>query len=251
MSCCMAMFSVFIMSLYSSNLVNFFYYQTVQSAFDTLTSASIVIHPAYKNIISYEDLGVYKGSDRDFTSIYMIPYGIYSPDVIPVVPNTWGGSIKNSTTRLNMVGFYKSAYQLLYTQVASPDFISYINAYVNKQVNEYNMITAVSIDTNLNENQDLPAPVLTLYNTWGIFVILLVGYVLSLFFRIAWTKKTGLDKIVFFKREDFIDLFTSDKISSIRDNSSITNTGIRSGEKSSSTKPNNGNKSPGFMELNV
>jgi len=264
-SCCMALFSVFIMSLYSSNLINFFYYQSVPSAFGTSSSQRITVHPAYKNVISYEDLGVYKGSSQDFTSSFMIPYGIYQTDTIPVIPNTWGGNLINSTTRLVMVGYYKSAYQLLFTQLATPQFIVFVNNYVEKRINEYNTITTISADTNLNEHQSLPAPVLTLYNTWGIFVILLTGYILSLIFRITWTKKTGLGKLVFFNREDILDFFMAEKCSRIQDNSSIpsiqTNTGTRVSDKSSATKKNSDktsatkdnymSKSPGFMELNV
>ncbi|AGE51426.1 ligand-gated ion channel [Paramecium bursaria Chlorella virus CvsA1] len=249
MSCCMAIFSVFIMSLYSSNLINFFYYQSLSNPITTSSSDFVVIHPAYKNIISYEDLGVYKGSHQELTSIFMIPYGIYSPDVIPVIPNTWGGTLENSTTSLSVVGYYKSAYQILYTKLVTPSVISYINKYVNERLNEYNTIYTVSSDINLNENQLAPSNQLTLKNTWGIFVILGIGYVLSLIFRIVWTKKTGLDKLVFFKREDELAEFMPTDNSSIRDNSSIKNK-ENSGDKKSANK-NSMDKSPGFMEISI
>lgn len=252
MSCCMAIFSVFIMSLYSSNLINFFYYKTFSDLIDTSSSNLVGVHPAYKNIISYEDLGVYKDSRQELTSVFMVPYGIYSPDIIPVIPNTWGGTLENSTTLLHVVGYYKSAYQILYTKLASPSVITFVNEYVTRRLNEYNMPSTVSPDINLNVDNTLPETQLTLKNTWGIFVILLAGYILSLVFRIVWTKKTGLNKLVFFRREDVLAIFTSDNSrTNIRDNSSIKNNKENSSAKTSSNKDNDTNRSPGFMEISI
>ncbi|AGE54493.1 ligand-gated ion channel [Paramecium bursaria Chlorella virus KS1B] len=250
MSCCMAIFSVFIMSLYSSNLINFFYYQTLPGTLDTSSSNLVVIHPAYKNIISYEDLGVYKDSTYELTSIFMVPYGIYSSDVIPVVPNTWGGALENSTTLLNVVGYYKSAYQVLYTKLVSPSAITYVNKYVNDRLIEYNTISTVSPDINLNGNQKIPETQLTLKNTWGIFVIMLAGYIISLLFRIVWTKKTGLDKLVFFNRGDVLAVFMPANDGDIQDNSSIKNKKNRI-DKPSVSKETCMDKSPGFMEISI
>jgi hypothetical protein len=246
----MAIFSVFITSLYSSNLINFFYYQSFPGALDTSSASIIGIHPAYKNIISYEDLGVYKGSGRNLTSLYMMPYGMYPSDTLPVVPNTWGGDIKNSTTRLNLIGYYKSVYQVVYPNSVPQHVISYINTYINKRVSDHESVYSISTDRDLVGKTYFPEPQLNLQDTWGIFVILCVGYILSLIFRVVFTKKTGLDKLVFFRREDVMAVFMPGQ-TDLDVASSLEKYTFEPGNKSSAKKDTSSNRSPGFMEVSL
>ena len=214
LSCCMAFFAVGIVSLYCSNLINFFYTQSDSRNFVPSTYA-VGVHPSLKDIVSLETFGLFSGNRQSLRVINMMPNAVFYENVIPVVTRTIGESFKNATTTLRSLG----GYQTIYEAYIAREFIN--------QLEKFSPVTLqdVVIDINLEilawkrsqtklahyiegdvvQSRRGNSP-LTITDIYGVFIIMLFGYVASILFRIFFTKKTGLSELIMckncFRRED-------------------------------------------------
>lgn len=213
LSCCMAFFSVGIVSLYGSNLINFFYNESDLYRYLPPTSA-IGVHPALKDIISLETFGLFSGKRQELQIINMMPDAVFYDNVVPVVTRTVGESFKNATTTLRSLGGYQTIYevflakQFIYgvsnaTSIPIQDILVTINREIfNLRTSQTNLefYLADTLSTRLGNSP------LAIKDIYGVFIILLFGYVASILFRIFFTKKTGLGELIAckncFRRED-------------------------------------------------
>jgi hypothetical protein len=214
LSCCMAFFAVGIVSLYCSNLINFFYTQSDSRNFVPPTYA-VGVHPSLKDIVSLETFGLFSGDRQSLRVINMMPNAVFYENVIPVVTRTIGESFKNATTTLRSLG----GYQTIYEAYIAREFINQLEKFSPFSLQD------VVIDINLEilawkrsqtklayyiEGEALVSrrgnSPLTITDIYGVFIIMFFGYVASILFRIFFTKKTGLGELIAcrncFRRED-------------------------------------------------
>ena len=206
LSCCMAFFSVGIVSLYGSNLINFFYKDRDLQLFLPPTS-SIGVHPALKDIISLETFGLFSGKRQELQIINMMPNAVFYDNVVPVVTRTVGESFKNATTVLRSLGGYQTIYEVFIargfiqglTSAASIP-IQDIMVAINREI--FNLrASQTNLEVYINDNIQtrFGNSSLSIKDIYGIFIIMLIGYVSSILFRIFFTSKSGLRKLVIYK----------------------------------------------------
>ena len=107
LSCCMAIFAVVIVSLYGSNLVNFFYMAN-DDRVDLPEPSDVRVHPAFIDLISPETFGVYTDrTNARLSTTNMVPNGVYYDNQTPIVSRTVGDGIRNSTTKLRSLGIIR------------------------------------------------------------------------------------------------------------------------------------------------
>lgn len=206
LSCCMAFFSVGIVSLYGSNLINFFYKDSGLQRFLPPTSA-IGVHPALKDIISLETFGLFSGKRQELQLINMMPDAVFYDNVVPVVTRTVGESFKNATTVLRSLGGYQTIYEVFFVKPTfeqiinnTPFSVQDIIVAINREI--FNLRTSqTNLEVYLNDNIPIRfgnSP-LAIKDIYGAFIIMLVGYVASILHRIFFTKKTGLRELIMCK----------------------------------------------------
>jgi hypothetical protein len=202
LSCCMAWFAVVIVSLYCSNLVNFFYTAASLERINLPPPSSVRIHPAFKDIISPETFGIY--TDRINGKLYaanMVPNGVYYENMTPVVSRVVGDQLRNSTTKLRPVGGYYTIYETIFTKslqiILGEKVLGNIMADVYRELDIYQFNKTKYLDFQDNIHETVIE--VDIQQVWGAFAIILVGYVTSILFRIFFTEKTGLTKISLFK----------------------------------------------------
>lgn len=199
----MAIFAVFIVSLYCSNLVNFFYMANEDRV--VLPEPSMVrVHPAFKDLISPETFGVYTdGVNARLQMINIIPYGIYNENETPVVSRTIGDSFRNSTTKLRSLGGFYTAYEVIFIKsfeaIVGNETLRNITIDISKELDIYQINKKRLLDFD-DSNSPESVTQIDIKNIWGVFVVLLVGYISSILFRIFFTTKTGLSNITMFKK---------------------------------------------------
>ena len=202
LSCCMALVSVGIVSLYGSNLINFFYKDNDLQRYLPPTSA-IGVHPSLKDIISLETFGLFSGKRQSLRIINMMPNATFYEDIVPVVTRTVGESFVNATTTLRSLGGYQTIYEVFLTKdyinaIAAATFTSVQDILFDINSEIYNWRTTHTDlefyinDGNAYKRGNTPIGIKDIY---GVFIIMLVGYVASVLFRIFFTKKTGLKRL--------------------------------------------------------
>jgi hypothetical protein len=215
LSCCMAFFSVGIVSLYCSNLIHFFYKDSDLQRFLPPTS-SIGVHPALKDIISLETFGLFSGKRQSLQIINMMPDAVFYNNLVPVVTRTVGESFKNATTVLRSLGGYQTIYEVFLAKQfingisnASSIPVQDIMVAINREIFSLRTSSQTSLELYLNDNNPttiLGNSPLAIKDIYGVFIILLFGYIASILFRIFFTKKTGLKKVMLckncFRRND-------------------------------------------------
>lgn len=202
LSCSMACFSAVIVSLYCSNLVNFFYTATEDYRVKIPLPNDVRIHPAIKDLISPEMFGVYTDNNQSNLELApMMPNAVYYRNMIPVVPRSVGDGFRNSTTSLVSLGGYYTIYRVVFAKtlelVTGKKTLKNIEIEINKQLDLYNFNNEQVLDFPDTDTERIGE--INIHQVWGVFVILLVGYVSSILFRIFFTKKTGLSNISLFK----------------------------------------------------
>jgi hypothetical protein len=203
LSCCMAFFSVGIVSLYGSNLINFFYKDSDFYRYLPPTSA-IGVHPALKDIISLETFGLFSGERQALRIINMMPGAVFYDNVVPVVTRTVGESFKNATTILRSLGGYQTIYEVFLAKQfingisnATSIPVQDIMVSINREISSLRT-SQTSLEFYLNDDLTTRwgnSP-LAIKDIYGVFIILLFGYVASILFRIFFTKKTGLQELI-------------------------------------------------------
>ena len=203
LSCCMAFFSVGIVSLYGSNLINFFYKVSDLQSYLPPTS-SIGVHPALKDIISLETFGLFSGKRQELQIINMMPDAVFYDNIVPVVTRTVGESFKNATTVLRSLGGYQTIYEVFIAKqfiegisTAASIPIQDILVAINREI--FNLrASQTNLEVYLNDN--LPTRIgnspLAIQDIYGVFIIMLIGYLASILHRIFFTKKTGLKELI-------------------------------------------------------
>lgn len=214
LSCCMAFFAVGIVSLYCSNLINFFYTQSDSRNFVPPTYA-VGVHPSLKDIVSLETFGLFSGNRQSLRVINMMPNAVFYENVIPVVTRTIGESFKNATTTLRSLG----GYQTIYEAYIAREFISQLEKFspfslqdvvidINLEIlawkrSQTKLAYYIEREVLVSRRGNSP---LTITDIYGVFIIMFFGYVASILFRIFFTKKTGLGELIAcrncFRRED-------------------------------------------------
>lgn len=204
LSCCMAFFSVGIVSLYGSNLINFFYKDSDLQRY-LPPASSIGVHPALKDIISLETFGLFSGKRQSLQIINMMPDAVFYDNLVPVVTRTVGESFKNATTVLRSLGGYQTIYEVFLAK----QFINGISnalsipvqdimVAINREI--FSLRTSqTSLELYLNDNNPttrLGNSPLAIKDIYGVFIILLFGYIASILFRVFFTKKTGLHELI-------------------------------------------------------
>ena len=219
LSCCMAFFSVGIVSLYGSNLINFFYKDSDLQRYLPPTS-SIGVHPALKDIISLETFGLFSGKRQELQIINMMPDAVFYDNIVPVVTRTVGESFKNATTVLRSLGGYQTIYEVFIAKqfiqgisTAASIPIQDIMVAINREI--FNLRTSqTNLEVYLNDN--LPTRIgnspLAIQDIYGVFIIMLIGYMASILHRIFFTKKTGLKELIACK-----NCFRKEKVTSSPD----------------------------------
>jgi hypothetical protein len=207
LSCCMAFFAVGIASLYCSNLINFFYTQSDSRNFIPPTYA-VGVHPSLKDIVSLETFGLFSGNRQTLRVINIMPDAKFYEDVIPVVTRTIGESFKNATTVLRSLGGYQTIYEVYIArefinqiEKFSPFTLKDIEIDINREILAWKRSrTTLSyyIEGEAAQSRRGNSP-LTIKDIYGVFIIMLVGYIASILFRIFFTKKKGLDRLILCK----------------------------------------------------
>ena len=204
LSCCMAFFAVGIVSLYCSNLINFFYTESDSRNFIPPTY-SIGVHPSLKNIVSLETFGLFSGDRQSLRVINIMPNAVFYEDVIPVVTRTIGESFKNATTTLRSLGGYQTIYEVYIAR----EFINQIERFspftlkdividINREIlawkrSRTTLLYYIEEDVVQSRRGNSP---LAIQDIYGVFIIMLVGYVASILFRIFFTNKKGLRELI-------------------------------------------------------
>ena len=202
LSCCMAIFAVVIVSLYCSNLVNFFYTAN-DDRVDLPEPSEVRVHPAFKDLISPETFGVYTDrANARLETTNMVPYGVYYDNQTPIVSRTVGDCFRNSTTRLRSLGGYYTVYEVIFIQIfeeiVGNETLRNIMININRELDLYQFNKKKLLDFDDTSGQKTVVQV-DIQHVWGSFVILAIGYVTSILFRIFFTTKTGLSNISLFK----------------------------------------------------
>ena len=201
LSSCMAMFAVVIVSLYCSNLVNFFY--TANDDRVVLPPPSMLrVHPAFKDLISPDAFGVYTDRENSILkTTNMVPYGVYYDNQTPIVSRTIGDGFRNSTTKLRSLGGYYTVYDVIFLQIfeatVGNETLKNIMIDTIRELDLYQFNKNTYLDFRDNDYETINQ--VDIQDVWGAFVILLIGYVASILFRIFFTEKTGLDNITLSK----------------------------------------------------
>ena len=203
LSCCMAFFAVGIASLYCSNLINFFYTESDSRTFIP-PSFSVGVHPSLKDIVSLETFGLFSGDRQSLRVINMMPDAVFYENVIPVVTRTIGESFKNATTTLRSLGGYQTIYeaylskQFTYALAAAASVsVQDIMIDINREIynwtrSETNLAYYIEGEAVQSRRGNSP---LTIQDIYGVFIIMLFGYMASILFRVFFTQKTGLHEL--------------------------------------------------------
>ena len=202
LSCAMACFSAVMVSLYCSNLVNFFYTATNDYRVKIPLPNDVRVHPALKDLISPEMFGVYTNNTQSNLELaLMMPNAVYYSHMIPVVPRSIGDGFRNSTTSLVSLGGYYTIYRVVFVKtlelITGKETLKNIEIEINKQLDLYHFNNKQVLDFPDTDSERIGE--INIDQVWGVFLILLVGYVSSILFRIFCTKKTGLSNIYLFK----------------------------------------------------
>ena len=202
LSCSMACFSAIIVSLYCSNLVNFFYTSGDDYRVKIPQPSDVRIHPSLKDLISPEIFGVYTDNNRSNLKLApMMPNAVYYRNMVPVVPRGIGDGFRNSTTSLVSLEGYYTIYRVIFVKtlelITGKETLKNIEIEINKQLDLYHFNNDQVLDFPDTDTERIGE--ISIHQVWGVFVILLVGYVSSILFRIFFTKKTGLSNISLFK----------------------------------------------------
>jgi len=203
----MAFFSMGIVSLYCSNLINFFYTQSDSHNFIP-PSYAVGVHPSLKNIVSLETFGLFSGNRQSLRVISIMPNATFYENIIPVVTRTIGESFKNATTTLRSLGGYQTIYEVYLArefinqiEKFSPFTLKDIEIDINREILAWKRSrTTLSYyneeDASQSRRGNTP---LTISDIYGVFILLIFGYVASILFRIFFTKKKGLDRLILCK----------------------------------------------------
>ncbi len=207
LSCCMAFFAVGIVSLYCSNLINFFYTQSDSKDFIP-PSFSVGVHPSLKDIISLETFGIFSGNRQSLRIINMMPDAIFYDNVVPVITRTVGMSFINATTTLRSLG----GYQTIYETYLSKEFVNAVASALSITVQDIIVSINREIYAWARTRTDLSyyleiggiskrgSSPLNITDIYGVFIIMLFGYIASILFRVFSTDKTGLRSLVIYKK---------------------------------------------------
>ena len=220
LSCCMAFFAVGIVSLYCSNLINFFYTESDSRTFIP-PSYSVGVHPSLKDIVSLETFGLFSGDRQSLRVINMMPNAIFYENIIPVVTRTIGEGFKNATTTLRSLGGYQTIYEAYLSKeftyalaagasVSVQDIIIDINREIYNWTRSKTNL-AYYIEGEVVQSRRGNSP-LTIKDIYGVFIIMLFGYAASILYRIFFTKKTGLRELIVCK-----NCFRKEKVTSSPD----------------------------------
>ena len=166
LSCVIAVFAFVIISLYGSNLVNSFY------RMNTAIQEPTDIHPALRILVN-----------RGVSTLDVIPNGEFTgvPIVSRVIAKHFNDTFKLTTFAENPV-----LYQVYITRALAPVGVYDILKDVQRRLN-YRQVDVRA----LFEKGDAVFK-LTLADTWGLFVFILVGYAVSIATRVLFTNKKGL-----------------------------------------------------------
>ena len=202
LSCCMAIFAVVIVSLYGSNLVNFFYMAN-DDRVDLPEPSDVRVHPAFIDLISPETFGVYTDrTNARLSTTNMVPNGVYYDNQTPIVSRTVGDGIRNSTTKLRSLGGYYTVYEVIFLQVfeaiVGNETLKNIMIDISRELDLYQFNKKKLLDFDDTSGQESVMQV-DIQHVWGSFLILAIGYVTSILYRVFFTEKTGLTNITLFK----------------------------------------------------
>lgn len=203
LSCFMAMFSVIIVSLYGSNLINFFFLNSDTRNYLPPTNA-VGVHPSLKDIVSLETFGLFSGQRQSLRIINMMPNAVFYNTIVPVVTRTIGESFVNSSTTLRSIGGYQTIYEVflrkdfLYSlaeraSVSVQDIIIDINQEIYNWRTSQTKLELYIDDSGVTRRGNTSV---TISDIYGAFVIIFVGYVASILFRIFFTPKKGLVELL-------------------------------------------------------
>ena len=211
LSCFMALFSVCIISLYSSNLINFFYTQSDSQNYIPPVH-SVGVHPSLKNIVSLETFGLFAGNRQSLRVINIMPNATFYDTVIPVVTRTIGDSFKNDTTILKSLGGYETIYEVYLAKEFLEAVVQGVTAATGVNVSIQDIMIDINkeiytwstINTKLEQYIDYESYTrgstpLNIVDIYGVFILLVFGYIASILFRIFFTNKSGLKKVMLCK----------------------------------------------------
>ena len=198
----MAIFAVVIVSLYGSNLVNFFYMAN-DDRVDLPEPSDVRVHPAFIDLISPETFGVYTDrTNARLSTTNMVPNGVYYDNQTPIVSRTVGDGIRNSTTKLRSLGGYYTVYEVIFLQVfeaiVGNETLKNIMIDISRELDLYQFNKKKLLDFDDTSGQESVMQV-DIQHVWGSFLILAIGYVTSILYRVFFTEKTGLTNITLFK----------------------------------------------------
>jgi len=166
LSCAVAFFAVVITSLYGSNLVNSFFKAS------TTTPEITGIHPALRSLVH-----------RWVPTLGVMPNGEFAGT--PVVPRAMAKYF-NDTYALVKYTNKPVLYQVYTVKALAPDNIHDILKNVHARLSE----KQINVRDVFEKGNTVFK--LTLADTWGVFVFLLTGYVVSILIRVLFTNKKGL-----------------------------------------------------------
>jgi hypothetical protein len=137
-----------------------------------------------------------------------MPNATFYEDIIPVVTRTIGESFKNATTTLRSLGGYQTIYEAYISRQfiegitkSTPVTLQDIVIDINREILAWKRSrTTLSyyIEGEAVQSRRGNSP-LTIKDIYGVFIIMLIGYIASVLFRIFFTKKKGLDRLILCK----------------------------------------------------
>jgi len=166
LSCAVAFFAVVITSLYGSNLVNSFFKAS------TTTPEITGIHPALRSLVH-----------RWVPTLGVMPNGEFAGT--PVVPRAMAKYFNDTYTLVKYTN-KPVLYQVYTVKALAPDNIHDILKNVHARLSE----KQINVRDVFEKGNTVFK--LTLADTWGVFVFLLTGYVVSILIRVLFTNKKGL-----------------------------------------------------------
>jgi hypothetical protein len=148
--------------------------------------------------------GLFSGQRQSLRIINMMPNAVFYNTIVPVVTRTIGESFVNSSTTLRSIGGYQTIYEVflrkyfLYSlaeraSVSVQDIIIDINKEIYNWRTSQTKLESYIDDSGATRRGNTSVTITDIY---GAFVIIFVGYVASILFRIFFTPKKGLTELL-------------------------------------------------------
>jgi hypothetical protein len=141
-----------------------------------------------------------------------MPNATFYDTVIPVVTRTIGDSFKNDTTILKSLGGYETIYEVYLAKEFLEAVVQGVTAATGVNVSIQDIMIDINkeiytwstINTKLEQYIDYESYTrgstpLNIVDIYGVFILLVFGYIASILFRIFFTNKSGLKKVMLCK----------------------------------------------------